>query len=63
MQHTMEGSNDVQDSTTVADMCKPVQETGDELSIVLALRMENILVDWLEMARLSPVQAMQNLQS
>ena len=29
MQHTMEGSDDVQDSTTAADMCKPVQETGD----------------------------------
>ena len=29
MQPTMEGSNKVQDSTTAADMRKPVQETGD----------------------------------
>ena len=34
----MEGSNDVQDSTTAADMRKPVQETGDgatESSIIV----------------------------
>ena len=34
----MEGSNDVQDSITAADMCKPVQETGggaSESSIIV----------------------------
>ena len=38
MQHTMEGSDDLQDSTNADNMCKPVQETGDgatESSIII----------------------------
>ena len=45
----MEGSNDVQDSTTAADMRKPVQETGDgatESSIIVGNANEILLKDF-----------------
>jgi len=45
----MEGTNDVQDSTTAADMRKPVQETGDgatESSIIVGNANEILLEDF-----------------
>ena len=45
----MERSNDVQDSTTAADMRKPVQETGDgatESSIIVGNANEILLEDF-----------------